>query len=213
MRDFMQQPEFDPTDYVHEHDELAALGPDWTYLATHDVYKRPVRRRWNAELERAEEMGVALPISRFKFWDVLLYPVQALSDVEGAARSKSSIEPARRQTHPATASPTVKQIVGAAAFPTSEFLGDRGSRRDTSGPPGRRRTVALSAICRKEKDRSCRAAFRAILEEDDEQCSRTRRPCLMCETRSSQKFAQIQRMRSAGRNLFLLIDPIDAAAG
>ena len=180
MRDFMRQPEFDPKSYVAEHqselDRLEAVLR--TFLTgrlatfTPDLYADLVKltqgwdeqRRW-ALLSRY--LG-------FQFWDVLLYPVQALSDVG----ERDKVEVVRLSPRDAKRIPPPEpnghsKLVGAGQHHFGAFLSDRGGRENDylwGRLDGAERLIGilLHDAPEDEKRHWCNEAFRAILEEDED---------------------------------------------
>ncbi len=180
MREFMRQPEFDPKDYVDEHRaELATLEAALrTFLKkqlatiTSDLYVDLVKRTqgWG------EQRKWAL-LSRylgFQFWDVLLYPVQALSDagerdkvevIRLSPRDTKRIRPPQPNGH--------RKLVGAGQHHFGAFLSDRGGREKDYlwgrlDSAERLISILLGNSPEEDKERWCKGAFRAILEEDEQ---------------------------------------------
>src|SRR5947207_3055131 len=87
MREFMRRPEIDPKDYVHEYaDQLATLEAALqTFLkkklsgftSTLYVDLLTLTESWNEQ----RKWALLNRYLGFQFWDVLLYPLQALGDV------------------------------------------------------------------------------------------------------------------------------------
>jgi patatin-related protein len=179
MREFMQQPEFDPKEYVDGHrDELAALEAALrTFLKkdlaafTSDLYVDLVKRTpsWH------EERKWAL-LSRylgFQFWDVLLYPVQALSDV-GERDKVEVVRLSPRDTKRIRAPRPNGQtkLVGAGQHHFGAFLSDRSGReRDYlwGRLDGAERLIGILLGNAPDADKAhwCKEAFSAVLEEDE----------------------------------------------
>jgi patatin-related protein len=178
MREFMRQPEFDPNEYVDEHrDELAALEAALrTFLKkqlatfTSDLYVDLVKRTQNWDEQR--KWALLSRYLGFQFWDVLLYPVQALSDVGErdtvevvrlSPRDAKRIRPPQPNGH--------AKLVGAGQHHFGAFLSDRGGREKDylwGRLDGAERliNILLRDSPEEDKERWCKEAFGAILEED-----------------------------------------------
>ena len=109
----------------------------------------------------------------FPFWDVLLYPIQALSDV-GERDFVEIVRVSPRDTHriPVPTSPEQKKkLVGAESHHFGAFLSRKGREQDYlwGRLDGAERLIGilLAGAEEADKDRWCREAFRAILEEDE----------------------------------------------
>jgi hypothetical protein len=178
MRDFMRQPEFDPQEYVDEHsDDLAKLE-----VALRKFLQQQLAgftgKLYADLLQRAEswddQRKWAL-LSRylgFQFWDQLLYPVQALSDVG----ERDKVEVVRLSPRDAKRIPPPQtdrnKLVGAGQHHFGAFLSDRGGReRDylwgRLDAAERLVGILLKGSPDEEQKRWCNEAFRAILEEDE----------------------------------------------
>jgi len=178
MRDFMRRPEFDPQEYVDEHgDDLAALEVALrTYLNhqlvtfTGDLYVDLLEhaKDWDAQ----RKWALLSRYLGFQFWDLLLYPVQALSDVGERDRIevvRLSPRDAKRIPPPET---DRSKLVGAGQHHFGAFLSDRGGREQDYlwgrlDAAERLVGILLKGSPEEEQKRWCNEAFRAILEEDE----------------------------------------------
>jgi patatin-related protein len=178
MRDVMRRPEFDPQEYVDEHsDELGALEVALqTFLKqqlasfTPDLYVDLVQRA-----ESWDERRKWALLSRylgFQFWDLLLYPVQALSDV-GERDKIEVVRLSPRDTRRIPAQPIGEsKLVGAGQHHFGAFLSDRGGREKDYlwgrlDAAERLIGILLKGSPEEEQERWCNEAFHAILEEDE----------------------------------------------
>jgi len=119
----------------------------------------------------------------FPFWDILLYPIQALSDV-GERDFVEIVRVSPRDTHriPVPTLPEQKKkLVGAESHHFGAFLSRRGREQDylwgrLDGAerligillaPDKDASAADKKAAEADKDRWCKEAFRAILDEDE----------------------------------------------
>jgi len=109
----------------------------------------------------------------FPFWDVLLYPVQALSDV-GENDFVDIVRMSPRDTHriPVPKLPgQTKKLVGAESHHFGAFLSRRGREQDYlwGRLDGAERLIGLllAGADEADKNRWCKEAFQAILDEDE----------------------------------------------
>jgi patatin-related protein len=178
MREFMREPEFDPKDYVKQHaDQLAALE------AGLQIFLKKKLSGFTSELyvdlltltESWDEQRKWALLNRylgFQFWDVLLYPLQALSDVG----ERDKVEVVRLSPRDANRIPPPqpnghRKLVGAGQHHFGAFLSDRGGReRDylwgRLDAADRLTGLLLGDSPEEEKARWHEEACRAILEED-----------------------------------------------
>jgi len=110
----------------------------------------------------------------FPFWDVLLYPVQALSDV-GENDFVDIVRMSPRDTHriPVPKLPgQTKKLVGAESHHFGAFLSRRGREQDYlwGRLDGAERLIGLLLAGADEADKArwCKEAFQAILDEDEQ---------------------------------------------
>jgi patatin-related protein len=110
----------------------------------------------------------------FPFWDVLLYPVQALSDV-GENDFVDIVRMSPRDTHriPVPKLPgQTKKLVGAESHHFGAFLSRRGREQDYlwGRLDGAERLIGLllAGADEADKNRWCKEAFQAILDEDEQ---------------------------------------------
>ena len=179
MREFMQQQGFDADAYAEKHraqlDELeTALG---AYLKkqlsgfTADLYTGLLQltEGWNDE----RRWDLLVRYLGFPFWDVLLYPIQALSDV-GERDHVQIVRLSPRDSHriPVPGDEQHKKLIGAEKGHFGAFLSRRGREQDYlwGRLDGAERFIGilLSGAPEEEKERWCKEAFRAILEEDEQ---------------------------------------------
>jgi len=180
MREFMRKAEFDPKDYVETHrDDLAALETSLrTFLQaqlktfTSELYADLVKRARSWDEPR--KWALLSRYLGFQFWDVLLYPVQALSDVG----ERDKVEVVRlsprdaKRIRPPQANRSAK-LVGAGQHHFGAFLSERGGReRDYlwGRLDGAERliNILLRDSPDEERERWCKEAYRAILKEDEQ---------------------------------------------
>ena len=180
MRKFMLQPEFDPKEYVEEHKaDLAAVEQALrTFLRkqlatfTSDLYVDLLSRTQSWDEQRKWEL--LCRYLGFQFWDILLYPVQALSDVG----ERDQVEVVRLSPRDAKRIPPQpgsghSKLVGAEQHHFGAFLSDRGGREKDylwGRLDGAERLIGivLRDSPEADKERWCNEAFRAILQEDRE---------------------------------------------
>jgi patatin-related protein len=179
MRTFMQRSGFDSDLYVREHrkelDELeVALR---AYLKerlsgfTADLYVGLLQltKGWNKE----RRWDLLVRYLGFPFWDVLLYPVQALSDV-GERDQVEIVRLSPRDAHriPVVGDGTHKKLVGAEKGHFGAFLSRPGREQDYlwGRLDGAERFLGILLEDADEADveRWCDEAFLAILEEDEQ---------------------------------------------
>jgi patatin-related protein len=110
----------------------------------------------------------------FPFWDILLYPIQALSDV-GENDSVEIVRMSPRDTHripPASLPGQKKKLVGAESHHFGAFLSRKGREQDYlwGRLDGAERLIGilLAGADEADKARWCKEAFRAILDEDEQ---------------------------------------------
>jgi patatin-related protein len=179
MRKFMQRVGFDAGAYVGEHrKELDELETSLrAYLKqrlagfTADLYVGLLQLTEGWSNERRWDLLVRY--LGFPFWDVLLYPVQALSE----AGERDNVEIVRlspRDTHriPADGDPGHKKLVGAEKGHFGAFLSRPGRERDYlwGRLDGAERLlgILLAGADEEHATRWYDDAFRAILEEDEQ---------------------------------------------
>jgi patatin-related protein len=179
MREFMASSSFDAAAYAAKYDrELAALELALSQFLTKQLsgftaglYAELLqltngwddRYRWN----------LLVRYLGFPFWDVLLYPIQALSDV-GERDHVEIIRISPRDTH-RIPSPTSNgqrsKLVGAEAHHFGAFLSRSGREQDYlwGRLDGAERLIGILLHNEPDadKDRWCKEAFQAILEEDE----------------------------------------------
>jgi patatin-related protein len=178
MRKFMQEQGFDTGAYVDRHraefDALAAALHDYLKQRlsgfTADLYTGLLeltdgwsdRHRWD----------LLVRYLGFPFWDVLLYPIQALSDV-GERDHVEIVRLSPRDSHriPVEADPNQKKLIGAQKGHFGAFLSRPGREQDYlwGRLDGAERFLGILLAGAPEEDRKrwCDEAFRAILEEDE----------------------------------------------
>src|SRR5206468_2474435 len=107
------------------------------------------------------------------FWDVLLYPIQALSDV-GERDHVEVVRISPRDEHriPVMGDPKQKKLVGAEKGHFGAFLSRRGREQDYlwGRLDGAERYIRILLADAEEADveRWCNEAFAAVLEEDEQ---------------------------------------------
>ena len=185
MREFMQDVGFDEDAYVGRHGtELDALQ-----AALRDHYKSKLSR-FTPELyanlltltdgwDDALRWKLLVRYLGFPFWDVLLYPIQALSDVGErdlvqivrlSPRDSGRIPPEH---------PEEKKLIGAQKGHFGAFLSRQGREQDYlwGRLDGAERFIGMLLADLKKKDpqrhkaemkRWCNQAFAAILDEDEQ---------------------------------------------
>jgi patatin-related protein len=179
MREFLEKTGFDAHAYAEEHrarfDALeTALSVDLKKKLssfTPELYSGlleltdgwPDERRWD----------LLVRYLGFPFWDILLYPIQALSDV-GERDHVEVVRISPRDEHriPPLGDPTMKKLVGAEKGHFGAFLSRRGREQDYlwGRLDGAERYIRLLLGDADESDveRWCDEAFDAILEEDEQ---------------------------------------------
>jgi patatin-related protein len=179
MEEFMQRRGFDFAAYVEEHaEQLAALEEAVrNFLAgklagfTSGLYAELLQltRGWDDRIK----WKILVRYLGFPFWDVLLYPVQALGDV-GERDHVEIIRISPRDTHRIPVSPSNGQrpkLVGAESHHFGAFLSRRGREQDYlwGRLDGAERLIGilLRNASEADRDRWCNEAFRAILAEDE----------------------------------------------
>jgi patatin-related protein len=178
MREFIQKQGFDADTYAKEHREAldqleAALrGHLKQQLSgfTADLYTGLLQltegwsdvRRWD----------LLVRYLGFPFWDVLLYPIQALSDV-GERDHVQIVRLSPRDSHriPVEGDPKQKKLIGAEKGHFGAFLSRRGREQDYlwGRLDGAERFIGmlLAGAPEADKKRWCSEAFEAILDEDE----------------------------------------------
>jgi patatin-related protein len=179
MRKFMQEQGFDTKAYVDRHraefDALAAALHEYLKQRlsgfTADLYTGLLqltdgwsdRHRWD----------LLVRYLGFPFWDVLLYPIQALSDV-GERDHVEIVRLSPRDTHriPVDGDAKHKKLVGAERGHFGAFLSRHGREQDYlwGRLDGAERLIGilLADASDEERKRWCDEAIRAILEEDEQ---------------------------------------------
>lgn len=179
MREFMRTKGFDIVAYVDEHaGELDALEAGLKQFLTAKLsgftaglYGELLKltEGWSDDLR----WNLLVRYLGFPFWDVLLYPIQALSDV-GERDHVEVVRISPRDTHriPAPTSDPHGKLVGARAYHFGAFLSRAGREQDYlwGRLDGAERLIGLLIPPTDEagRDRWCEEAFRAILEEDEQ---------------------------------------------
>lgn len=180
MRDFMERTGFNAKAYTEQHGaQLAAVESALReYLHgklsgfTAHLYSGLVELTRGWENKRRWELLVRY--LGFPFWDVLLYPVQALSDV-GERDHVEVVRISPRDTHriplPSSNGKHGK-LKGAESHHFGAFLSRTGREKDYlwGRLDGAERLVGilLEGAAEPDKERWCKEAFRAILEEDEQ---------------------------------------------
>ncbi|MGE5272842.1 MAG: patatin-like protein [Verrucomicrobiota bacterium] len=179
MRTFLEDRGFDTVTYVKEYTdrldtlESALAGFLKTQLTgfTAGLYSELLQltQGWDDKIRS----DLLVRFLGFPFWDVLLYPIQALSDV-GEHDFVEIVRVSPRDTHriPVPTSPEQrKKLVGAESHHFGAFLSRRGREQDYlwGRLDGAERLIGILLADADEavKDRWCKEAFRAILEEDE----------------------------------------------
>jgi len=179
MREFMEKTGFDTKTYVQEHREQldgleAALREYLTKQMsgfTADLYISLLQltEGWNNE----RRWDLLVRYLGFPFWDVLLYPVQSLSDV-GERDHVEIVRISPRDTHriPVETKGKHGKLVGAEKGHFGAFLSRPGREQDYlwGRLDGAERFIGilLTGADEAEKERWSKEAFRAILEEDEQ---------------------------------------------
>jgi patatin-related protein len=179
MRTFMQHQGFDAHAFMERRrTQLDALETALqTYLKqrlagfTADLYSGLIELTDGWADERRWELLVRY--LGFPFWDVLLYPIQALSDV-GERDHVEIVRLSPRDSHriPFDGDPKQKKLIGAQKGHFGAFLSRRGREQDYlwGRLDGAERFIGILLGDAPEEDekRWCDEAFRAILEEDEQ---------------------------------------------
>jgi patatin-related protein len=177
VREFLERTGFDARAYVAEHEEqLAQLEVSLREFLTHrfsgftaGLYSDLLgltrtwdeRRRWD----------LLVRYLGFPFWDVLLYPIQALSDV-GERDHVEIVRISPRDTHriPPLSNGGSPKLTGAEQHHFGAFFSRSGRERDYlwGRLDGAERLIGILLADADEAERSrwCSRAFEAILEED-----------------------------------------------
>ena len=180
MREFMETKGFDAKAYAAEHrEQLAALEAALREFLraklsgfTAALYTDLLDLTEDWEHERRWDLLVRY--LGFPFWDVLLYPVQALSDV-GERDNVEVVRISPRDTHRIPVPRTEGQrgkLKGAETHHFGAFLTRAGRENDYlwGRLDGAERLIGIVLHDAPEADRArwCKEAFLAILEEDEE---------------------------------------------
>jgi patatin-related protein len=179
MRTFMKEKGFDADAYVDEHrSELDALETALgDYLkrqltgSTANLYTSllTLTEGWNDK----HRWDLLVRYLGFPFWDVLLYPIQALSDV-GERDHVQIVRLSPRDSHRIPVEdPEQKKLIGAQKGHFGAFLSRLGREQDYlwGRLDGAERFVGMLLGPRADEDdrkRWCDEAFAAILEEDEQ---------------------------------------------
>jgi patatin-related protein len=186
MREFMQQEGFDADTYAERH--RAQFDALETALRDHfkqrlsgfsaDLYTSllTLSEGWNDE----RRWDLLVRYLGFPFWDVLLYPIQALSDV-GERDHVEIVRLSPRDSHriPVEGDPNQKKLVGAHQGHFGAFLSRVGREQDYlwGRLDGAERLIGMLLGGVKKADpkryeldmkRWCDEAFAAVLEEDEQ---------------------------------------------
>lgn len=179
MREFMERTGFDAKAYVDEHrkqlDALEAALREYLKQQmsgfTADLYAGLLQLTAGWSNERRWDLLVRY--LGFPFWDVLLYPVQSLSDV-GERDHVEIVRISPRDTHriPVQANGKHKKLIGAEKGHFGAFLSRPGREQDYlwGRLDGAERFIGILLDGADEADveRWCKEAFGAILEEDEQ---------------------------------------------
>jgi patatin-related protein len=179
MREFMERTGFDAKEYVQEHrkqlDALEAALREYLKKRmagfTADLYTSLLLLTEDWSNERRWDLLVRY--LGFPFWDVLLYPVQSLSDV-GERDHLEIVRISPRDTHriPVETKGKHGKLVGAEKGHFGAFLSRPGREQDYlwGRLDGAERFIGILLDGANEADveRWCKAAFSAILEEDEQ---------------------------------------------
>ena len=179
MREFLETTGFDAHAYAAEHRaQLDALETALSaYLKqklsgfTADLYAGLLELTdgWNDD----RRWDLLVRYLGFPFWDVLLYPIQALSDV-GERDHVEVVRISPRDEHriPVMGDPKQKKLVGAEKGHFGAFLSRRGREQDYiwGRLDGAERYIRILLGDADEADleRWCNEAFAAVLEEDEQ---------------------------------------------
>jgi patatin-related protein len=179
MREFLEQKGFDAHAYADEYAEQLdalqlALSDSLTAKLTGftaGLYTDLVRLTDGWQDEHRSDLLVRY--LGFPFWDVLLFPIQALSDV-GERDNVEIIRISPRDTHriPVPPSTSHSKLIGAETHHFGAFLSRRGREQDYlwGRLDGAERLIGilLGEAPEVDQDRWCKEAFAAILAEDAE---------------------------------------------
>ena len=178
MREFLETKGFDAKNYADEHaGQLVALEAALREFLheklsgfTAALYADLLELTKGWEHDRRSDLLVRY--LGFPFWDVLLYPVQALSDV-GERDDVEIVRISPRDTHRIPVpNGRHKKLKGAESHHFGAFLSRSGREKDYlwGRLDGAERLIGilLHDAPEADKDRWCEEAFRAILEEDEE---------------------------------------------
>jgi patatin-related protein len=179
MRVFMQDEGFDAQAYAKRHHEQfdaleAALRAHLTKQLsgfTADLYSGLLQLTDGWDDQRRWDLLVRY--LGFPFWDVLLYPIQALSDV-GERDAVEIVRLSPRDSHriPVQGDPNQKKLIGAQKGHFGAFLSRLGREQDYlwGRLDGAERFIGILLEGAPEPDvkRWCDEAFRAILAEDEQ---------------------------------------------
>ena len=180
MRDFLEQRGFEIAVYVDEHAaQLDALEQGFAeFLETRlsgftaGLYLELLRMTegWESRIRS----DLLIRYLGFPFFDVLLYPIQAMSDV-GERDQVEVVRMSPRDTHriPVPSSPKQPtKLVGATSHHFGAFLSRAGREQDYlwGRLDGAERLIGLLLADADEadQDRWCKEAFGAILDEDEQ---------------------------------------------
>jgi len=179
MRKFMQDVGFDEDEYVKRHranlDALETALRDYLQQQlsgfTADLYTSltTVTEGWNDK----HRWDLLVRYLGFPFWDVLLYPIQALSDVgERDFVQIVRLSPRDSDRIPVE-DPDQKKLIGAQKGHFGAFLSRQGREQDYlwGRLDGAERFIGMLLGPRAEeadRKRWCDEAFAAILEEDEQ---------------------------------------------
>jgi patatin-related protein len=179
MRKFLERTGFDAHVYANDHRakldalEIALRESLNRRLSgfTADLYSGllDVTEGWNDD----RRWDLLVRYLGFPFWDVLLYPIQALSDV-GERDHVEVVRISPRDEHriPPLGDPKKKKLIGAEKGHFGAFLSRRGREQDYlwGRLDGAERYIRLllAGADESEVERWCNEAFGAILEEDEQ---------------------------------------------
>jgi patatin-related protein len=176
MTEFLAHSGFDSSSYVEQHaQELGALETSLkAYLKrelkdfTANLYGELLKLTSGWSLERRSEL--LLRYLGFPFWDILLYPVQAIDDV-GERDQVEVIRISPRDTHripPPSQNGGQSKLVGAEEHHFGAFLSRPGRENDYlwGRLDGAERLIGILVENDADRERWCKEAFLAILDED-----------------------------------------------
>ena len=179
MREFMEHRGFDPKEFVNGHrtqlDTLEVSLREYLNARmsgfTGDLYTSLLQLTdgWNNE----RRWDLLVRYLGFPFWDVLLYPVQSLSDVgERDHVEIVRISPRDTSRIPVEGDQKRSKLIGAQKGHFGAFLSRTGREQDYlwGRLDGAERFIGILLDGADEADmrRWCDEAFRAILEEDEQ---------------------------------------------